>query len=127
MTVIPGASATLTVPGHTQKFFQVSLNVNKTLIPVPAYGESWISYVAGLKDASGSLMFYVSKDGSSTNPFEDGSGTLTIQFDTGCSIAFDAITGGVSIVGDANGVNVATMSFAKQGDDDPSISWDETT
>lgn len=125
-TIIPGASASVTVAGMTQKFFSVSLSTGKELIDVSSFGDAWRQRIGGLKDLSGTLTGYLSRDVAATNPFVDvDNANITITFDTGCSVAFTGVIGQRTVSADVNGAEVATWSFSKTGTTAPTILWDE--
>ena len=126
--VIPGASGAVTLAGHVQQFFSIEVNTGKALLPVSAFGNEWERYVGGLKRANGTVTFYLSNNAASTNPFDDASdAAMVLTFATGCTFGLNVTVGDLRIVGQVDGVPVATMAWAKSDDADPTIAWDETS
>lgn len=126
-TPVTGLTGSITLPGHTQEFFSVSINTGADLLDVSAYGSGgWRRRAKGIKDLAGTCAAFVSKDVANSNPFDDADGTMTILFDTGCSISFTALVGNRTIVGEYQGLNIVTFSWAKDDTGDPTIAWDES-
>ena len=127
--VITGLTGSITLPESGDQYISsISLNVGSELLDVSHYGGAgWRTRVAGLRDLAGSCVAFMTKGASGTNPIDlDGStGTMTITFDTGCYISFDAIISGVSIVGEYAGLNIVSFSFAKNDDVAPTSEWVE--
>lgn len=125
--VITGLTGSITLPNSGDQYISsVSLNVGSELLDVSRYGgNGWRTRVAGLRDLAGSCVAFMSKGSTGTSPVDlDGdTGTMTITFDTGCYISFAAIISGVSIVGEYQGLNIVSFSFAKNDDNAPNTAW----
>lgn len=138
-SIITGLTGVITLPDDadgnplTQYVSSISLNTGAELLDVSSYGGAgYRKRVAGLKDLSGSAVCFMSKGATGTNPFNlDANAatgtetpTMTILFDTGCSISFTAIIGSVSIVGEYQGLNIVTFNFSNAADAAPTVVWD---
>lgn len=131
--IIPGASASIAIKDAADsvvkmdmKFFAVSVDTGKALIDVSSFGDTWRQRIGSLKDLSGTLTGYATRDVAESDPTTDWEGKLTITFDTGCSIKFDAIFGQRTLSADVNGAQVVTISYSKTGSAEPTIAWDVT-
>lgn len=139
-SVISGLTGTITLPDDSagtalvQYISSVSVSTGADLLDVSRYGGAgWRTRVAGIKDLAGTCVAFLSKGAAGTNPFimnTDLSGTdvtklldMTITFDTGCSIGFKSVIGNVSVVGEYQGLNIVTFSFAKSDGSAPTINW----
>lgn len=122
---ITGKTGIITLPsGASQRVYGVSVNTGSELLDVSAYGgNGYRVRTIGLADLSGTMVAFLTRDG--TNPFALSAvtGSLTIAFDTGYSITFDCIFGQVSVAGEVGGNNVVTLSFANAADAAPVIAW----
>jgi hypothetical protein len=112
-----------------QEIASVSISTGAELLDVSRYGgNGWRTRIAGLKDLGGSCVAFLSKGATGTSPFNLSTtgASMTILFDTGCSIVFNAIIGNTQIVGEYQGLNIVTFSFSKADDQAPTILWATT-
>lgn len=126
-SVVTGLTGVITLPNSmTQYVSSVSVSTGADLLDVSRYGgNGWRTRVAGIKDLAGTCVCFMSKGAAGTSPFNlsTTAASMTILFDTGCSIAFSAVIGNTSIVGEYQGLNIVTFSFAKADDAAPTIAW----
>jgi len=139
-SVLTGLTGSITLPDDSastplvQYISSVSLSTGADLLDVSRFGgNGWRTRVAGIKDLAGQCVAFLSKGAAGTNPFLmntdlDGSDAtisldMTILFDTGCSIIFKAVIGNVQIVGEYQGLNIVTFSFAKCDGAAPTVAW----
>ena len=126
-SVITGLTGTITLPNSMAQYVaSVSLSTGADLLDVSRYGgNGWRTRVAGIKDLSGQCVAFMSKGAAGTSPLNLSTtpATMTITFDTGCSIAFSAVIGNTQIAGEYQGLNIVTFSFAKADDTAPTVTW----
>lgn len=125
-SIVTGLTGSVTLPNSmTQYVSSISLNTGAELLDVSSYGGAgYRKRVAGLKDLSGTAVAFMSKGAAGTSPFASTTAaSMTITFDTGCNIAFTAVIGNVSIVGEYQGLNIVTFSFSNAADTAPTVNW----
>jgi len=126
-SVITGLTGTITLPNSMAQYVSsISLSTGADLLDVSRYGgNGWRTRVAGIKDLAGQCVAFMSKGAAGTSPLNVSTtaATMTILFDTGCSIAFSAVIGNTQIVGEYQGLNIVTFSFAKADDTAPTVTW----
>lgn len=132
-TVIKGATAAVALAsGVTQKIAAISVTTGQGLFDVSSFGSG--DYVdrigGGLKDLAGSASGFVTEGVSGTNPFAivdtmDGTTTMTITYDVGCTVSFKAVCGNVTVDINRAGIAVFRMDWSKADDADPTIAWAE--
>jgi hypothetical protein len=128
-TIVTGLTGSISLPGASaQKVASVTVTTGAELLDVSHYGgNGWRTRVQGLKDLAGSAVAFMSKGVAGTDPFSFGesSGAMTITYDTGCSIGFNAVIGNVQIVGEYQGLNIITFNWSKADDAEPTVAWAE--
>ena len=126
-TAIVGLTGSISMPGlANQLISQVSILTGAELLDVSSYGgPGWRQRVCGIKDLSGSAVGFLSEGASGTNPFTapTTSGTMTIVFQSGCQISFNAVIGNIQIVGQYQGLNITTFNWSYDDTVAPTVSW----
>lgn len=126
-TVIVGLTGSISLPGlPNQLISQVSILTGGELLDTSSYsGSGWRTRVVGIRDLSGSAVGYLSEGASGTNPFTapTTTGTMTIVFQSGCQISFQAVIGNIQLVGNYTGLNIVTFNWAYNDTVAPVTSW----
>jgi hypothetical protein len=126
-SVITGLTGSITLPNSMDQYVaSITLSTGADLLDVTHYGGAgWRQRVAGVKDLSGTATAFMTKGAAGTSPLNLSTtpSTMTILFDTGCSVSFEAVIGNTQIVGEYTGLNVVTFNFAKADDVAPTITW----
>ncbi len=125
--VVTGLTGSVTLPNSlTQYVASVTVSTGSELLDVSHYGGSgWRTRAAGLKDLSGQCVAFLTKGASGTSPFNlsTTAASMTIAWDSGCYITFNAIIGNTQVVGEYQGLNIVTFSYSKADDTAPTIGW----
>ena len=127
---IVGLTGSILLPNMTGNLDQwiasIDINTGAELLDVSHYGGPlYRQRVTGLKDLAGSATGFLTKGNTNSNPFiiPGTSGTMTITFDSGCTISFQAVIGNVRVVGQFAGLNIVTFSWAYDDSENPTTAW----
>ena len=112
--------------GYTQYFHTITVSGGQTLLDVSAFGgNGYHVFIPGLKNLSGSATGYL-KDAAGSNPWGTDAfscGLITITYDTGMTIAFNAIVGQTTTTQNYDGKVEVTTTWAFSDQNPPTITW----
>jgi hypothetical protein len=112
---------------YVQNFHQIVTRTGQVLLDVSAFGGTgWRSRITGLKDMSGTATGYLS-GGTDSNPGFSGAftaGSMTVTFDVGCSVTFNAYIGSQTISQNYDGKDEISVEFAyADNGTPPTFTW----
>ncbi len=129
--VIRGATGLVALPnGNNLWVSSIQVNAGNELLDVSHFGGSGYRVrTYGLGDLSGSCVAFLTAGATGTNPFAitgQAPAVMTITYEAGCTVSFMAVIGQLQIVGEYQGLQVATFNFSNGADVAPTVVWSST-
>jgi len=121
---LTGLTASVSLPGGaTQAIQSCTLRCGRELLDVTAFGNSNRVRTPGVGDLSGSIVAFGTRGNSPEALSTAASGPMIITYDSGVTVSFDAVFGGVTITAVSTAVTMISADFAC-GDATPAVfSW----
>ena len=112
--------------GYAQYYHTITTSGGQTLLDVSAFGGTgYHVFIPGLKNLSGSATGYLST-AADANPWGTDAfscGILTITYDVGCSISFNALVGQSTVTQNYDGKVEITTTWAYSDTAPPIVTW----